>query len=468
MDWVDPRSAQAPIRRVCILGLGYIGLPTAAMFATHGVDVLGVDVNQRVVDRLAGGQVHIEEPGLQELVEAALASGQLRVATQPAPADAFIIAVPTPAHDGADGHTNGTGSSGRHSAAGRSDLPAERKLADLRFVRAAARSILPHLRPGNLVVLESTVPPRTTVDVLVPLIEEAGLPTGDGSTVDGGPTVEVAYCPERVLPGRIIHELVSNARTIGGVGPRAGQLARTLYASFVQGEISITDATTAEVVKLMENTYRDVNIALANELKLASDTLGIDVWEAIRLANRHPRVNILQPGPGVGGHCIAVDPWFVAQAAPAVTPLIQTARRINDSMPAHVVSQVAQLVAGIDRPTVACLGLAYKADVDDVRESPSLEVVRLLQRAGYAVRSFDPHVPLGTVEGQVGTLAGAIEATDVVVVLTDHREIRALTAAELGGPAGRPVLDTRRCLRPAALEGAGPAANGALVHAALS
>ena len=438
-------SSDRPIT-LCVVGLGYIGLPTAAMFATHGFQVIGVDTNPRVVETLSAGALHIREPGLETLVQAAVKSGNLRVTTQPAPADAFIIAVPTPLRHDTPRHAS-DGLNGHAAPGPAPDRRASRAGADLSNVIAAGESIVPHLRPGSLVVLESTVPPRTTLDVLVPILARSGLPlstTEDGRSTDG--ELHVAHCPERVLPGRILEELVGNARVIGGVSQHAAELAHDLYARFVQGEIILTDATTAELVKLAENTFRDVNIALANELALVAEQVGVDVWETIDLANHHPRVNILKPGPGVGGHCIAVDPWFIAQAAPDVTPLIQTARGVNDARPSRVVELVRQAAGTVARPTVACLGLTYKADVDDIRESPSIEVVSLLQRAGCVVRAYDPLVPLGTIDGQVPSLRAAIEAADVVVLLTDHSEFRQLAPDILTLLENRAVVDTRRAL----------------------
>jgi len=432
------------VKKICVLGLGYIGLPTAAMFAIHGFQVVGVDINQRVIETLSKGDVHIHEPGLKTLVQAALKSGNLRVARQPEPADAFIIAVPTPL-----------------SKEAKEGLVQD-KQADLRYVIAAAESIVPCLRSGNLVVLESTVPPRTTVDILVPILERSGLRVSRGEGGGEEANLYVAHCPERVLPGRILEELVRNDRVIGGVDQASAEMAKALYASFVEGEIFLTDATTAEMVKLMENTYRDVNIALANEFAVVAERLGVNVWEAIELANRHPRVNILKPGPGVGGHCIAVDPWFIVQVAPEVTPLIQTARQVNDSMPLHVVELVKQALAeqrskGVegqksgDETTsaplhpcssarIACLGLAYKADIDDTRESPAIKVVELLRAEGFEVRAYDPHVPMGAVPEQVDSLEAALDGAEVVVILTDHSEFRAL---ELQGYV---VVDTRNVL----------------------
>ncbi|HNS64239.1 MAG TPA: nucleotide sugar dehydrogenase, partial [Anaerolineaceae bacterium] len=303
---------------VCVLGLGYIGLPTASTFATHGIRVVGVDVNQGIVDGLRGGQIHIYEPGLRSLVQDALQSGQLTVSSQVPEADAFVIAVPTPFH--------------------------EDKSADLSYVISAAEMVLPSLRWGNLVVLESTSPPLTTLDVVRPILEKSGLVAGED--------FHLAYSPERVLPGQILRELVENTRIIGGVTEASARAGRDLYATFVRGEIILTDATTAEMVKLMENTYRDVNIAIANEFSRLADRFGVDVWEAIRLANRHPRVKILNPGPGVGGHCISVDPWFLVQAAPDLTPLIHTARDVNDSQPRFVLRMVQRGLGNLHGKTI--------------------------------------------------------------------------------------------------------------------
>jgi len=471
------------MKKICILGLGYIGLPTAAMFATHGFDVVGVDVNDSVVELINNGDVHIHEPGLKTLAHAALKSGCLKATRQPEPADAFIIAVPTPL-----------------STAHGPQLPdsggpvTSQPTADLSYVIAAAESIVPYLSPGNLVVLESTVPPQTTTEVVLPILERSGIRVsrelvtpregstsiskgGDGvarslsearalgfgddsgcvSLSSGVSELHLAHSPERVLPGRILKELMRNDRVIGGVSWAAAERAKALYASFVEGEILLTDATTAEMVKLMENTYRDVNIALANEFALVSEQMEVDVWKAIEIANRHPRVQILNPGPGVGGHCIAVDPWFLVQVAPAVTPLIQSARRVNDGMPRHVVGLVKRALSRlrdvpskmdtqVSKGTVACLGLAYKADVDDVRESPALAVVALLQAEGFVVRAYDPHVPLGTVPGQVHSLEAAVEAADVIVVLTDHSEFCQMQADALSHFPGQVIIDTRNML----------------------
>jgi UDP-N-acetyl-D-mannosaminuronic acid dehydrogenase len=409
---------------LCVLGLGYIGLPTASTFATNGLQVIGVDVNRRIVEVLRNGQIHIQEPGLRTLAQAAFGSGRLRVAETPEPADAFLIAVPTPIRDD--------------------------KRSDLSAVRAAAESIVPHLRPGNLVVLESTSPPRTTVDLLAPILGASGLRPGED--------FYLAYSPERVLPGQILRELIENARVIGGINPASAEAGRDLYGVFVKGEILLTDATTAEMVKLMENTYRDVNIAVANEFSRLAEHFGVDVWEAIALANRHPRVDILRPGPGVGGHCISVDPWFLVEAAPGETELIRQARLVNDEQPGRVAERVAGALGGVTGKTIAALGLAYKADVDDLRESPALEVVRRLSAAGAVVRTFEPNAPTALVAGAqaVPSLEAALAGADAALLLVDHRSLVGIdprwAAAHM---RGRVVFDARGALPPAAWEQAG-------------
>ncbi|PKN92963.1 MAG: UDP-N-acetyl-D-mannosamine dehydrogenase, partial [Chloroflexi bacterium HGW-Chloroflexi-7] len=294
------------IKSICVIGLGYIGLPTASTFATHGLKVTGVDNNLDVVNSLQSGKVHIFEPGLNDVVQEAIQSGNFLVSQKTVAADAFIIAVPTPFYDG--------------------------KKADMRFVAAAAESIVPVLRKGNLVVLESTSPPLTTRELVLPILEKSGLKAGQDFLL--------AYSPERVLPGKIMDELIHNSRVIGGIDQASAEAGRDLYRAFVEGEIFITDSTTSEMVKLMENTYRDINIAIANEFSRLADRFGVDVWEAISIANKHPRVKILNPGPGVGGHCISVDPWFLVEKAPDITPLINTARNVNDSQPDFAVSLV--------------------------------------------------------------------------------------------------------------------------------
>ncbi len=398
--------------KICVLGLGYIGLPTASTFATQGLKVVGVDVNPAILHTLQSGQIHIHEPGLRTLVQAAVNSGNLVVRPEPEPSDAFIISVPTPFY--------------------------EDKKADMRAVVSAAEMIVPHLRRGNLVVLESTSPPRTTTGLVCPILERSGLKAGED--------FHLAYSPERVLPGQILRELIENARIIGGIDRPSAEAGRDLYGIFVRGEIILSDATTAEMVKLMENTYRDVNIAVANEFSRLADRFGIDVWEAINLANRHPRVRILNPGPGVGGHCISVDPWFLVEAAPDLATLVRTARQVNDRQP-HFVAEVVKRALGgtLEGKKVAALGLSYKADVDDLRESPAIEVCHLLQQSGAAVSAFEPYKPSTNVNGitTTATLVEAIEDTDALLLLVGHASLRSLdpvVVAQL--TRARVVVDT--------------------------
>jgi len=412
-------------KTLCVLGLGYIGLPTASTFATHGLDVIGVDVNPYVVETLRNGGLHLHEPGLRTLVEAAFKSGHLRVSESPAEADAFIIAVPTPFFADRLGEYEGR----------------IYKMADLGAVKAATQAIVPYLRKGNLVVLESTSPPGTTEKVVAPILERSGLKAG----VD----FYLAYSPERVLPGQILRELIENARVIGGITPESARAGRELYATFVKGEIVLTDATTAEMVKLMENTYRDVNIAIANEFARLAERLGVDVWEAIALANRHPRVKILSPGPGVGGHCISVDPWFLVEAAPDLAQLIHTARQVNDEQPRFVIQKVRQVLGELNGRHIAALGLAYKADVDDLRESPAIEVIHRLQAEGAQVKAFEPFKPQAQVEGvnAVPTLEEALEDADLILVLVRHTPFVRLQPQEIARTTkARLIVDTVNAL----------------------
>jgi len=335
--------------KVCVQGLGYIGLPTAAMLALGGHEVVGYDVDARVLDALRDGAHQVKEASVRELVLDALRGGRLTLsATLPADAEAYVICVPTPTID--------------HKP-------------DLSYVQAATRDVAPLLRPGTIVILESTVPPGTMDRVVVPALRGAGVDPD---------SVAIAHCPERVIPGAIVRELRENDRVIGGRKPGDAEAARELYASFCQGQIFLTDNVTAELSKVVENTYRDVNIAFANELALLSEELAVDAYEVIALANRHPRVNILQPGPGVGGHCIPVDPHFLSNANPFVTELIQTSRRINERMPHVVVRRIVEFVPVADGARIAILGAAYKANVDDTRESPTERVEELLHERGYA------------------------------------------------------------------------------------
>ncbi len=398
-------------KKICVLGLGYIGLPTASTFASNGIKVVGVDVNEQVVQTLQNGHLHIHEPGLRTLVQAALRSGNLTIRSQPEEADAFIIAVPTPFY--------------------------ENKRADMRAVTSATEAIVPHLRPGSLVILESTSPPRTTTDLLVPILERSGL--------KAGADFHLAYSPERVLPGQILRELIENARVIGGIDRASAEAGRDLYSIFVRGEIILTNATTAEMVKLMENTYRDVNIAIANEFSRLADRFGVDVWEAIELANRHPRVNILRPGPGVGGHCISVDPWFLVEAAPDLTPLIYTSRLVNDSQPHFVIALARRALGDLAGKRLAALGLSFKPDVDDLRESPAIEVARLLQKEGALVTAYEPNKLDASLDGL--TLAPTLEATiqeaDALLLLVGHTPLKALDPLQVARlSTARVAIDT--------------------------
>lgn len=393
------------MNKVCVMGLGYIGLPTASILSTHGLKVIGVDVNETVVTKVRQGEPHIHEPGLKALVEAAVKSGQLEVKSRPEPADTFIIAVPTP-------------------------ISSDKK-ADLRYVEAAAKSIVPVLRRENLIVLESTCPPGTTDDLLVPILATSGLAVGE--------EVFVAYCPERVLPGRILKELVENDRVIGGINMKSAEKAKEFYQSFVKGQIYMTNARTAEMVKLAENTYRDVNIALANELALICEDLDIDVWTVIELANKHPRVNLHLPGPGVGGHCIPIDPWFIIEKAPEKARLIRLSREVNDAQPQHVFRLIAKMIQGIESPKVAILGVAYKADIDDARESPARELIRILLANNYTVAVHDPYVK--NFDYEMVSLNEAFEGADCVVIMTDHDIYRKLNPNTLG-----PLMRTRNLL----------------------
>jgi UDP-N-acetyl-D-mannosaminuronic acid dehydrogenase len=406
---------------VSVIGLGYIGLPTAAVIARAGMSVRGVDVSQHVVDTINRGEIHIEEVDLDGLVHGVVQRGLLSAATDVAPADVFVIAVPTPfAKDG------------RHTP-------------DISYILAAAKSVAAVLKTGDTVILESTSPVGTTEamrDLIAAERPDLKLP---GLTA-GTPDVSIAYCPERVLPGRILEELINNDRSLGGITPRCARKALGFYKRFVRGACVTTDARSAEMTKLVENAYRDVNIAFANELSMAADAMGLDVWEVIRLANRHPRVNILNPGPGVGGHCIAVDPWFIVHGAPEQTPLIRTARGVNDSKIHHVIARASELVEANPQARVACLGLAFKANIDDFRESPArLVAATLARRFGERIRIVEPHAAElprefeGTGAEQVDVDA-ALEECDVLLVLVDHDVFKSIPLAER---AGKMVYDTR-------------------------
>lgn len=420
-------------QKICVLGLGYIGLPTASTFATHGIEVVGVDVNPHVLETLQNGGLHIHEPGLRTVVEAAIKSGKLKVSAQPEEAEAFLIAVPTPFHMDKTGQYDGE----------------TYKLADMRAVTSAAEAIVPFLRKGNLVVLESTSPPCTTVDLVQPILERSGLTAGSD--------FHLAYSPERVLPGQILRELIENARVVGGVTPASAQAGASLYSVFVKGDIIQTDATTAEMVKLMENTYRDVNIAIANEFSRLAERFGVDVWEAVSLANRHPRVKILSPGPGVGGHCISVDPWFFVEAAPDLTPLIYTARKVNDEQPHYVMALVQKALGALQGKKIAVLGLAYKPDVDDLRESPAAETAHLLLDAGAEVRAYEPFKPEGLPGISMATsLEDALLDADAILLLVRHTQFTEMQPGKVAAlTSARTVVDTVNAWQPTEWEKAG-------------
>ncbi|QXG54510.1 UDP-N-acetyl-D-mannosamine dehydrogenase [Pantoea eucalypti] len=401
---------------ISVIGLGYIGLPTAAVFASKGKKVVGVDINARAVETINRGAIHIVEPDLDEVVHAAVTRGDLRATTQPEPADAFLIAVPTPFKD--------------------------EYQPDLRFVKAAAESIAPVLKKGDLVILESTSPVGSTEQMaewLAAARPDLRFPQ-HGET----PDIFVAYCPERVLPGKVMVELINNDRVIGGMTPACSARASALYRLFLKGECVETNARTAEMCKLTENSFRDVNIAFANELSLICAEQGINVWELIALANRHPRVNILQPGPGVGGHCIAVDPWFIVAQNPELARLIRTAREVNDAKPQWVLDQVKTALADCltqtgkraSEVTIACFGLAFKPDIDDLRESPAVGVTqKIAEWHSGKTWVVEPHI-----EQLADSLADnaelvsceqALAQADILVMLVDHRAFRAINAADV-------------------------------------
>ncbi len=401
---------------VSVIGLGYIGLPTAAVFARSNLQVIGVDVDQMVVDTINRGKIHIVEPDLDQVVQAVVDTGHLRVTTQPESADAFLVAVPTPFKESKDGTSHEP---------------------DLRYIESAAKAIAPVLKAGDLVVLESTSPVGATEQMaewLATARPDLSFPQTQGEASD----IRIAYCPERVLPGQVLHELVNNDRVIGGLTPKCSAAAAALYKVFIQGECIITDARTAEMCKLTENSFRDVNIAFANELSVICDKLDVDVWELIQLANRHPRVNILQPGPGVGGHCIAVDPWFIVSKTPDEAKLIRTAREVNDSKPDWVVNKVKLAIADflqanphkmVRDVTIACFGLAFKADIDDLRESPALMIVdKITTMHSGVVWAVEPNITaLPAQYSEVLVLKSAQEAwagADIQVLLVDHQSFK--------------------------------------------
>lgn len=401
-------------KSICVVGLGYIGLPTAVMFANHGVKVHGVDVNPAAVKSIQEKKLHIEENGLQERLNKAVDEGFLTASTTPVEADVFIVAVPSPINPD--------------------------NTANLEYVRQATASIVPFLKKGNLVILESTVPPKTVEHIMLPELIKANLEFG----VD----LFVSHSPERVIPGRIFEELVNNDRIVGGIDETSAQMTKELYQTFVNGTIHLTDATTAELVKVMENTYRDVNIAFANELAKLAEKLDVNIWEAIKFANYHPRVNVHFPGPGVGGHCIAVDPWFLVELGGETAQIIHLSRNTNDSMPSFT-AQKTQAILNQNKIAggkVAVLGLAFKGNVDDMRESPSTIVIDELQNLGLDVISYDPHIKENKHATQTQSLEEATKDADIILVLTDHNEFKAMNAADITVKS-KIVFDTKNCLK---------------------
>ena len=411
--------------RVIVIGLGYIGLPTAAILASRGISVLGVDCNQSVVETVNQGQIHIVESGLDSLVETAVDSGYLRATVTPERGDVFMIAVPTPFK-------------GTHEP-------------DLSYIESAAKAIAPVLQKGNMVILESTVPVGATEklmqwlqldrpDLVFPVSDEKG----------GAVDITIGHCPERVLPGHVVRELVENDRVIGGITKQCAERIQGFYKIFVQGDCLLTNCRTAELCKLVENSFRDVNIAFANELSLIADKFDVNVWELIKLANHHPRVNILQPGPGVGGHCIAVDPWFIVDSAPNESKLIHAARLVNDSKPDFVLEKIEQAALNIGKEkaslSIACLGLAFKPNIDDLRESPAMKIAKRIEGLGFSKQYLvEPNINaipevFDVKSTELINLEAAMAKVDIVVLLVDHTAFKEMDLSLL---SGKQVVDTR-------------------------
>lgn len=385
------------MKKIVVLGMGYIGLPTALLFANCGNQVVGVDINKRTVEILKNGKMPFEEEGFQELLDKAIENKSFRAGSTVEEADVFLVAVPTP-------------------------FDSEMRMADLKYVISACEMIVPHLRKGNLLIVESTIPPKTCDKQVRYILEKSDLKMCED--------FYLSHCPERAIPGNTLHEMVHNDRVIGGVDEKSTQLTAELYSSFVKGNLHLTTSTTAEMIKLMENTFRDVNIALANEFAQIADDYGIDVWKAIEIANKHPRVNILKPGPGVGGHCIAIDPWFLTENANN-SSLIMMSRQINDSMPQYVIKMVKEMLVGIENPTITVFGVAYKGDIADTRATPAKKFIKLAEKEGFKVKIYDPFVKEWSYP--IMGLDEAVEGSDCIVVLTDHSEFRGIDPREFCG-----------------------------------
>ncbi len=396
------------MKKICMIGIGYVGLPTAAMFASKGHKVIGYDLNQKAVDALNRGEIIIEEPGLLELVKSCVEKGTLSATTTcPPDCDVYIIAVPTPIN--------------------------EDKTADMSYVQSATKAIVPHLRKGNIVILESTSPPRTVEDLMLPILKETGLVLGE--------ELLVAHSPERILPGRVIEELRTNSRIVGGINEKSSLEVKKVYESIVEGEIFITTSTTAEMCKVMENTFRDVNIALANELAKISEELGVNAFEVIELANKHPRVNLLSPGPGVGGHCIALDPWFLVEKSENAK-LIKQARLINDSMPSFVFEKIKTILGGFNGQTISILGATYKPNIDDVRESPIMHLIDMLKKENLKLNICEPHVKDDITDNM--ELYPSLEGSSLMVLAVNHDEFKDIDFKKVSSLLkDKNILDTR-------------------------
>ena len=398
-------------KKICIVGLGYIGLPTATMFSCYGHKVIGVDVNEKVVNNINKGKIIIEEPNLEELVEDVVKKGNLIASTSPKESDVFIISVPTPIKDD--------------------------KTSDMSYVISATKSIVKYLKEGNIVVLESTSPVGTTEEVVKPIIEESGLKVGRD--------IMLGYCPERVIPGKIIYELKNNDRVIGGIDKKSAEEIRKIYKTIVDGNIYLTDCKTAELCKLMENTYRDVNIALSNELLLICDKLNINVWEVIEYSNKHPRVNLHTPGPGVGGHCLAVDPWFIIEKEPELSNIIKSSRLLNDSMPEYVYNKIDKILQKNKSKKITILGITYKANTDDMRESPIINLIDKLLKNNYNVKVFDPYIKDFQINCQ--SILEACKDSDLLILGVNHDYFKNLPLDEIKTTMkGNLILDTRNFL----------------------
>lgn len=396
------------MKKICMIGIGYVGLPTAAMFASKGHKVIGYDLNQKAVDALNKGEIIIEEPGLLELVKECVSKGNLSATTVcPPDCDVYIIAVPTPIN--------------------------KDKTADMSYVESATKAIVPYLKKGNIVILESTSPPRTVEDLMIPILKETGLEIGE--------ELLIAHSPERILPGKVLEELRTNSRIVGGINEKSSLEVKKVYESIVEGEIFITTSTTAEMCKVMENTFRDVNIALANELAKISEELGVNAFEVIKLANHHPRVNILSPGPGVGGHCIALDPWFLVEKSENAK-LIKQARLINDSMPQFVFNKIKNILCKFDGQTISLFGVTYKPNIDDIRESPIIHLLEMLEKENVTVKICDPHA-----KDQLDNNFDIYEATEnssLLILGVNHDEFKNLDFSKISNNLKeKNVLDTR-------------------------